>query len=261
MVFQSIRNLRHVDSNCILWEIHSISAMIFTICKQCVNQKMSWANQNQLCVNFFPYIVCKPQNLGDSKEFCKILNHNSLFWWGYYVPHIPGSIRWSHFFGPKKSLHCQKNITRFTLLCPPMIRSSAISGGGHSRLTWWLMRCMLVKRITIASPPWAKRLGAPIRPRKTRPTSRNIWFSSTFGPNWPTSVELQVSERLSPRRLVWSVRAVCIERKAQSADSALRKSSSAVRQERLWWKAGSDGLRLRHDRVSLRLFSGQVRMR
>jgi hypothetical protein len=44
--------------------------MIFTICKQCVNQKLSWANQNKPCVNFFPSI-CKPRISVIPKSFAK----------------------------------------------------------------------------------------------------------------------------------------------------------------------------------------------
>ncbi len=45
--------------------------------------------------------ICKPSNLCDSKEFCKFLNVNTLFWCVLYVPIIPGSICWVHFFGSK----------------------------------------------------------------------------------------------------------------------------------------------------------------
>ena len=37
--------------------------------------------------------VCKPINLGYSEMFCKILLILGLFLHGYYVQHIPGSIR------------------------------------------------------------------------------------------------------------------------------------------------------------------------
>ena len=42
--------------------------------------------------------ICKPSNLCDSKEFFKFLNTNTLFWCVLYVPIIPGSICWGHFF-------------------------------------------------------------------------------------------------------------------------------------------------------------------
>ncbi len=68
------------------------------------------------------HFICKPQNLGDSDEICKILSWHSLFSWAYYVPHIPGSICWSHFFRVKNSLH---GLHRFTPDCPPMSRFGA----------------------------------------------------------------------------------------------------------------------------------------
>ena len=49
-----------------------------------------------ICKLFFS--ICKPSNLCDSKEFCKFLNTNTLFWCVLYVPIIPGSICWGHFF-------------------------------------------------------------------------------------------------------------------------------------------------------------------
>ena len=85
--------------------------------------------------------ICKPQNLGDSEEFCKILSWHSLFSWAYYVPHIPGSICWSHFFGWKKSLH---GLHRFTPDCPPM-------GPSVSKPPWalvaWVWGCNAWQRV------------------------------------------------------------------------------------------------------------------
>ena len=42
--------------------------------------------------------------------------------WGYYVPHISGSIRRSHFFGPKKSLHGLHWFTLVYIRLPPDVR-------------------------------------------------------------------------------------------------------------------------------------------
>ncbi len=44
--------------------------MIFTICKQCVNQKLSWANQNQPCVNFF-HLYANPKISVILRSFAK----------------------------------------------------------------------------------------------------------------------------------------------------------------------------------------------
>ena len=67
---------------------------------------------------------CKPQNLGDSKEFCIILSWHILFLCVFYVPHIPGSICWSQVSGQEKVYTLKKSLQWFTWLCPPMYHSN-----------------------------------------------------------------------------------------------------------------------------------------
>ncbi len=64
--------------------------------------------------------ICKPQNLGDSEEFCIILSWHILFLCAFYVPHMPGSICWSQVSGQEKVYTLKKSLQWFTWLCPPM---------------------------------------------------------------------------------------------------------------------------------------------
>ncbi len=87
--------------------------------------------------NLFPS-TCKPQNLSDSLDFCKILNHISLF--------LMGLLRAPHsWFNQLKSLfRAKKKFAWFTLVytglhpfalrCAP---SLSLPDGPHSPPKWW----------------------------------------------------------------------------------------------------------------------------
>ncbi len=82
--------------------------MIFTICKQCLNQKLSYANQNHPCVNFFhPY--ANPKISAIPKSFAKSWTITAYF---------DGVITCPTFLvqSVEVTFSGQKKITRFTLV-------------------------------------------------------------------------------------------------------------------------------------------------
>ena len=91
--------------------------MIFTICKQCVNQKMTRANQIQPCVNFStPY--ANPKISVIPKSFAKSSRDTAYFHGLITCPIFLDQSVEVTFSGEKKSLH---GLHRFTPDCPPMI--------------------------------------------------------------------------------------------------------------------------------------------
>ncbi len=70
----------------------------------------------KVAVNFF-CTICKPINLSNSEMFCKILLIRGLFLHAYYVQHISGSIRQSHFLGSKKVYSVYHSFHGFASRC------------------------------------------------------------------------------------------------------------------------------------------------
>ena len=77
--------------------------------------------------------------------------------------------------------------------------------------------------------------------------------------------QAKLANFLNDFQLVWSVRAACIQRSALGGLLVRGRGAplpypGEVGREGRRWKVCKDGLRLRHDRVSLRLCSWQVRV-
>ena len=81
--------------------------------------------KHQQGVNFF-CTICKPINLSNFEILCKILLIRSLFLHAYYVPHNPGSIRWSYFWGSKKVYSGLYSLHRFAPRCHSIAQSLSL---------------------------------------------------------------------------------------------------------------------------------------
>ena len=80
---------------------HSIGYMIFEDVQTMCKPNIALCKPKSAVCKLF-CTMCKPTILSNSNVFCKTLWRTFLFSCAYYVPHIPGSTRWSHFLGSEK---------------------------------------------------------------------------------------------------------------------------------------------------------------
>ena len=91
---------------------HSIGYMIFQDVQTMCKPNIALCKPKTAVCKLF-CTICKPTILSNSNVFCKTLWSHFLFSCAYYVPHIPGSIRWSHFLGSEKVYSLYHSFTGF----------------------------------------------------------------------------------------------------------------------------------------------------
>lgn len=91
---------------------HSIRYMIFQDVQTMCKPNIALCKPKTAVCKLF-CTICKPTILSNSNVFCKTLWSHFLFSCAYYVPHIPGSIRWSHFLGSEKVYSLYHSFTGF----------------------------------------------------------------------------------------------------------------------------------------------------